>query len=139
MSHMTENQRAQYARPELSVASTGVNVRSTRGLVIYTIVAVVVLGALCYATVQALEGGRCSWCSPGIVVTAVGGGIAVLHGRRTHETLCLVTACEARRAPSPGPSRQVLCARGARPRRPPSRPPSRPPRSASRPPRGAAR
>jgi hypothetical protein len=87
MSHMTENQRAQYARPELSVASTGVNVRSTRGLVIYTVVAVAVLGALCYATVQALEGWAMFVVLAGIVLTAVGGGIAVLHGRRTHETL----------------------------------------------------
>jgi hypothetical protein len=87
MSHMTENQRAQYARPELSVASTGVNVRSTRGLVIYTIIAVAVLGALSYATVQALDGWAMFVVLAGIVLTAVGGGIAVLHGRRTHETL----------------------------------------------------
>jgi len=87
MSNMTENQRAQYARPELSVASTGVNVSSTRGLVVFTIIALLVLGALSFAAVQALDGWAMFVVLGAIVITAIGGGIAVLHGRRAHETL----------------------------------------------------
>lgn len=87
MANMTENQRAQYVRPELSVASTGVSVSSTRGLVVFTIIAVLVLGALSFATVQALDGWAMFVVLGAIIITAIGGGIAVMHGRRTHETL----------------------------------------------------
>jgi fatty acid desaturase len=82
MSHMTENQRMQMGRPDLSVPTTGVGVRSKRPLVIYTIVATAILIALGYATVQALDGWAMLVVLAGIVVTAIGGGIAVMHGRR---------------------------------------------------------
>ena len=38
MSNMTENQRTQFERPDVSVPSTGVQVQSRRPLIIYTIV-----------------------------------------------------------------------------------------------------
>jgi hypothetical protein len=82
MSHMTENQRMQMGRPDLSVPTTGVGVRSTRGLVIYTIIATIVLVALGFATIQALDGWAMYVVLAGIVLTTIGGGIAVMHGRR---------------------------------------------------------
>lgn len=84
---MTENQRMQLTRPELSVPSTGVHIRSRRGLVIYTVIAALILAALCYAAIQALDGWAMWVVLAGIVLTTIGGGIAVLHGRQTHETL----------------------------------------------------
>lgn len=82
MSHMTENQRMQFGRPDLKERKTGVGVRSMRPLVIYTVIACVLLVALGYATVQALD----SWARfavlGGIIVTAIGGMIAVDPQRR---------------------------------------------------------
>lgn len=83
MSHMTENQRMQYARPELSVPSTGIGVRSKRGLIIYTLIASVILVVLGYATIQALDGWAMFVVLGGIVMTTIGGGIAVMHGRKS--------------------------------------------------------
>lgn len=82
MSHMTENQRMQYARPELSVPSTGIGVRSKRGLIIYTLIASVILVVLGYATIQALDGWARFVVLGGIVMTVIGGMIAVSPNRR---------------------------------------------------------
>ena len=56
MSRMTENQRMQFERPDLSERRTGVQVRSSRPLVIYMIVATVIAAALGYAAIEALDG-----------------------------------------------------------------------------------
>jgi fatty acid desaturase len=77
VSNMTENQRAQYERPDLTVPSTGVQVRSLRPLVIYTVIACVALVALGYATIQALDGWAQFVVLGGIVMTVIGGMIAV--------------------------------------------------------------
>jgi fatty acid desaturase len=84
VSGLTENQRMQLARPELSVQSTGVQVRSRRGLVAYTLIAGAALVALSYAAIQALDGWAMFVVLAGIVTTAIGGAIAVLHGRKVH-------------------------------------------------------
>jgi hypothetical protein len=86
LSNMTENQRMQYARPDLSVPSTGISVRSKRGLVIYTVIASIVLVALSYATIQALNGWAMFVVLAGIIVTTIGGAIAVMHGRKEAPT-----------------------------------------------------
>ena len=82
MSNMTENQRTQFARPDLSVPTTGVGVRSKRPLIIYTVIACIVLAALGWATVEALDGWARFVVLGGIVVTALGGAIAVSPNRR---------------------------------------------------------
>ena len=82
MSNMTENQRMQFGRPDLLERDTGVRVRSLRPLVIYTIVASVLLIALGYAAVQALDGWARFVVLGGIVMTAIGGMIAVNPERR---------------------------------------------------------
>lgn len=82
MSHMTENQRLQFGRPDLSEHSTGVRVRSMRPLIIYTVAASLVLIALGYATIQALDGWSQFVVLGAIIMTAIGGMIAVDPQRR---------------------------------------------------------
>ncbi len=82
MSNMTENQRMQFERPDLSVPSTGVQVRSRRPLVIYTVIASIVLLVLGYLTLQALDGWAQFVVLGGIILTAIGGMIAVSPNRR---------------------------------------------------------
>jgi hypothetical protein len=82
MSNMTENQRMQFGRPDLAERKTGVRVKSMRPLVIYTVIASVLLIALGYATVQALDGWARFVVLGGIIMTAIGGMIAVNPERR---------------------------------------------------------
>jgi hypothetical protein len=82
MSNMTENQRMQFGRPDLLERDTGARVRSIRPVVIYTIVASVLLIALGYATIQALDGWARFVVLGGIIMTAIGGMIAVSPERR---------------------------------------------------------
>ena len=84
MSNMTENQRMQFGRPDLKEA-TGVQVRSNRPLVIYMVISCVILALLGYATIQALDGWAMFVVLGAIVLTALGGGIAVTHGRKAHD------------------------------------------------------
>lgn len=82
LSNMTENQRMQLERPDLSVPSTGVQVRSRRPLVIYTVIASVVLVLLGYLTMRALDGWAQFVVLGAIILTAIGGMIAVSPNRR---------------------------------------------------------
>ena len=82
MSRMTENQRMQFDRPDLKVPSTGVQVRSRRPLAIYTVIATIVLLVLGYATIQALDGWARFVVLGGIILTVIGGMIAVSPNRR---------------------------------------------------------
>ncbi len=79
---MTENQRMQLGRPDLSERRTGVRVASMRPLVVYTVVACIVLVALGWATIRALDGWAQFVVLGGIVMTAIGGMIAVDPQRR---------------------------------------------------------
>ena len=82
MSHMTVNQRSQFERVDLSVPTTGVRVRDSRPVIAYTVLAMVVLGALTYAAVEVLD-----WANGivlgAIVATAVGAMIALSPNRRS--------------------------------------------------------
>ncbi len=82
MSHMTENQRMQLERPELSVPSTGVQVRSRRPLLIFTLIAGIVLLGLAYLTLRALDGWAQFVVLGAIILTAVGVMIAINPNRR---------------------------------------------------------
>jgi hypothetical protein len=79
---MTENQRMQFERPDLKVATTGVGVRSTRPLVVFMILACLVAAALIYATIQTLDGWAQWVVLGGIVMTVIGAMIAVSPNRR---------------------------------------------------------
>ena len=82
MSNMTENQRAQYERPDLSVPSTGVQLRSTRGLLIYMALAIPILGALIYATVAGIDEWWQGLVLGMIVFTTIGLMIAISPNRK---------------------------------------------------------
>jgi len=82
MANMSVNQRTQYERTELSVPSTGVQVRSRRGLIIYTVLALLVLAALSYATVKAIDGWAQAVVLAMIFVTTIGVMIALDPLRR---------------------------------------------------------
>jgi fatty acid desaturase len=82
MSNMTENQRAQYERVELKVPSTGVQLRSKRGLVIYMALAVPILAALAYAAVAGIDHWWQGVVLGMIVFTTVGMMIAISPNRR---------------------------------------------------------
>ena len=82
MANMTVNQRNHVDRVELSVPSTGVTLRSRRPLVVFTTLALAVLGALIYATVEAIDGWAQGVVLAMIVVTTIGAMIAVNPLRR---------------------------------------------------------
>jgi fatty acid desaturase len=82
MANMTVNQRNHVDRVELSIPSTGVTLRSRRPLVIYTALALAVLGALVYATVEVIDGWAQGVVLAMIVVTTIGAMIAVHPLRR---------------------------------------------------------
>jgi len=82
MANMSVNQRTQYERTELSVPSTGVRVRNRKAVIGFTILAVLILGALCYATIVAIDGWAQAVVLAVIVLTAVGVMIALDPLRR---------------------------------------------------------
>jgi len=82
MAQMTEQQRMQSGRPDLTERKTGVQVRSKRPLIIYMVIASLVLIALGYATIQVLDGWARFVVLAGIILTAIGGMIAVSPNRR---------------------------------------------------------
>ena len=82
MSNMTTNQRNQYERIELSRPSTGVQVRDRRWVIGFTVIALLILGALCYATVQAINGWAQALVLGVIVLTTIGVMIALNPLRR---------------------------------------------------------
>ena len=82
MSNMTENQRAQYERMDLKVPSTGVQLRSTRGLVIYLALAIPILAVLIYATVAGIDTWWQGLVLGVIVMTTVGLMIAISPNRK---------------------------------------------------------
>jgi hypothetical protein len=82
MSNMTVNQRNQFDRVDLSVATTGVQVRDRRPVIAFTILAGFVLAALSYATVVVINGWAQAIVLGFIILTAVGAMIAVSPSRR---------------------------------------------------------
>ena len=82
MANMSANQRTQLDRVDLSVPTTGVRVRRRRPLIIFTVIALAILGALSYATVEAINGWAQGVVLAMIVVTTVGVMIAISPLRR---------------------------------------------------------
>ena len=82
MSHMTVNQRNQFERVDLSVASTGTHVRNRRRLIIFNVIALAIFAALAYATVVAIDGWAKGVVLGVIVLTTIGAMIALSPNRR---------------------------------------------------------
>jgi hypothetical protein len=82
MANMNVNQRTQFERAELSVPSTGVHVRNRKPLIAYTALALIILAALCYATIKAIDGWAQAVVLAMIVVTTIGVMIALDPLRR---------------------------------------------------------
>ena len=82
MANMTVNQRNQFERIDLTVPSTGVQVRGSRALIITNMFALAVVGVLGYAAVERLD----SWSQwvvlAAIVITTIGAMIALSPNRR---------------------------------------------------------
>ncbi len=83
MANMSVNQRAQFDRVDLSVPTTGVRVRSRTPVVAYNLIAALVVAALAYATVVAIDGWAQAIVLGAIMFTAVGAMIAVNPLRRS--------------------------------------------------------
>ena len=82
MSRMTESQRMQLDRPELSAPDRSVRVSSRRPLVITTVLLLVVLVALGYAAIQGIDHWWQALVLGVLVVTTIGLMIAVSPTRR---------------------------------------------------------
>jgi ribose/xylose/arabinose/galactoside ABC-type transport system permease subunit len=82
MANMTEQQRAQYDRAELRVPSTGVQVRNRRPLVIYTVLALIMLGVLGTAAIAGIDTWWQGVVFGVIILTTVGAMIALSPSRR---------------------------------------------------------
>ena len=82
MANMTVNQRTQFERHDLSVPSTGTQVRNRRRLIIFNVIALAILGALGYATAVAIDGWAKGVVLGVIVLTAIGAMIALSPNRR---------------------------------------------------------
>jgi hypothetical protein len=82
MANMNVNQRNQFDRVELSVPTTGVRVQSRVPLMIYLAVATVLLVALSYAAIAVIDGWAQVIVLAMIVVTVIGGMIAISPSRR---------------------------------------------------------
>jgi fatty acid desaturase len=83
MSRMTENQRMQLDRPDLSGPDRSVRVANRRPLVITTGLLLVVLAVLVYAAVQGIDHWWQGLVLGMIVVTTIGLMIAVSPNRRS--------------------------------------------------------
>jgi fatty acid desaturase len=82
MANMSVNQRTQFDRVELSVPTTGVQVRDRRPLVAFTVISAAILAALIYATAIAVDGWAQAVVLGVIMLTTVGVMIAVNPLRR---------------------------------------------------------
>ncbi len=82
MANMTVNQRNQFERVELTVPSTAVGVRNPNRIVATNVIALLILGALGYATVDALDSWARAVVLAMIVVTTIGAMIALNPNRR---------------------------------------------------------
>jgi hypothetical protein len=81
MANMEVTDRSQYERADLSSAE-GLRRGAGRGMAIYTVVAIVIAAALCYAAVDVIEGWAQWLVLAVIVLTAVGITIAINPARR---------------------------------------------------------
>jgi hypothetical protein len=82
MSRMTESQRMQLDRPDLKGPDVSVRTRSNRPLIIYTVIALIVAGALSWAAIERIDGWAQAVVLAAIVLTTIGMIIAVNPARR---------------------------------------------------------
>ena len=82
MANMTVNQRNQFERVDLASRPPDPGPQPERGLIAYSVLAALVLGALGYATVVAIDGWAQAVVLGVIMLTAVGAMIAVSPNRR---------------------------------------------------------
>ena len=83
MANMELQQRNQLERIDLSVPTTGVTLRSTRGMTIYAVISTVILVALGYAAVKEISSWAGAVVLGVIILNLVGLMIAVRPGRET--------------------------------------------------------
>jgi hypothetical protein len=83
MANMELQQRTQLERIDLSVPSTGVQVRSGRGLAVYAVISTAVLAVLGYAAVKEISDWAGAIVLGVILLNIVGLMIAVRPGRKT--------------------------------------------------------
>jgi hypothetical protein len=83
MANMSVNQRNQFERVDLSVPTTGVDVRRPWTVVAFTVLTACVVAGLGYATVVAIDGWAKAIVLGAILLTAVGAMIAVDPRRRS--------------------------------------------------------
>ena len=82
MANMSPAQMTQVERIDLSVPSTGTRVAKRRSITAYLLFATALLGALVYATVDAIDGWAHLVVIGAIVATTIGAMIALSPRRR---------------------------------------------------------
>ena len=82
MANMTDSDRAQYDRPDLSGPDRTLRVRDRRPVIAYTLIAILLAAALLYAVAWGIDGWAQALVLVVIVLTAVGLMIAVSPNRR---------------------------------------------------------
>ena len=83
MANMELQQRNQLERIDLTVPSTGVHMRSGRGLTVYAVISTAILIVLGYAAIKEISGWAGAIVFGVIVLNLVGLMIAVRPDRRT--------------------------------------------------------
>ena len=82
MSHMTENQRMQFDRPDLKGPDRSLKTRNDRAMIVYSAIAVVIAGLLSWQAVERIDGWPSIIVLAAIIMTTVGLIIAVSPTRR---------------------------------------------------------
>jgi len=82
MSHMTVNQRNQFERIDLSVPSTGVQLRGKRALTVTTLIGFALVAVMAYASIERLDSWHRIVVLAAIVLTVIGAMIALNPNRR---------------------------------------------------------
>jgi hypothetical protein len=79
---MTESQRLQLDRPDLRGPDRSVRMASDRPLIIFSAIAVVIAGVLCWQAIERIDGWASAVVLGMIVVTTIGFIIAISPTRR---------------------------------------------------------
>jgi hypothetical protein len=82
MSHMTENQRMQFERPDLKGPDRSLHTKSNRPLIIYSVIAIAIAGVLGWQAIERIDGWPSLVVLGMIIVTTIGMIIAVSPTRR---------------------------------------------------------
>ena len=82
MSHMTENQRMQFDRPDLRGPDRSLHTKSDRPMIIFSAIAIVIAGLLCWQAIERIDGWPSLVVLGAIIMTTIGMIIAVSPTRR---------------------------------------------------------